>query len=809
MVVQINREISMKKADNVSLRYIGRAGRVAIAAIAFGMSVAEIHADTNITENTTLEADADWSEFGTVTIAEGVTLDLKGHSLTVSGIGGQGTITDSYASEYERIEYLQSSGSQFIDTGHYHDANTEVDLRLEFLDLYSGSYCTVYGSRNTGNNNTQLGCWLNKGNFMTDTCTKTAKSSTTTPAALGEIYDVHISKSGANTVTGVNNTKSYDLGTGNGVSGTNVNGNDYIFAMRQNGGVSWYTKMKLYSCQVYSSGEKIRDFVPVRRTSDDTLGLLDIVNGTFYVNGGSGAFTAGETAVFSRLIVKPNAASSTTFNYDFSELAIGTITLSIQQDGALAADMDLRKFVGLEVADGTTLDLAGHKLYVNGLSGEGTVTDATGTLDGYERIEYLQSSGSQFIDTGHYHDANTEVDLRLEFLDLYSGGYCTVYGSRNSNKNNTQTQLGCWLNKGNFMTDTCTQTAKSSTTTPAALGEIYDVHISKSGANTVTGVNNTKSYDLGTGNGVSGTNVNGNDYIFAIRQDGSAEWKTKMKLYSCQVYSSGVQIRDFVPVRRTSDDTLGLLDVVGGKFYVNGGTDAFTAGADVETSASGELHVCVAEGEQAKVSTSIVGALKLVKEGVGSLVIGGASSGYAGGTEVAAGTLRSADGASVMVGAEGTSFAVAGDGAVDFNGNGLMNVHCYELAAGAKALNSGDDITDYDFEFKGAYTPVDTGAYPCILLGDAVLDLSAWDGDWPMDRDIEFENGATITVNLAGRTDLKTLARSESPYVMTWTTAPTGVTFLQDADSKDLGVSMAVKSDGLALVSCGMIIFVR
>ena len=45
-------------------------------------------AATNITENVTLAEDADWRDRGTVTISEGVKLDLGGHALYVRGLAG-------------------------------------------------------------------------------------------------------------------------------------------------------------------------------------------------------------------------------------------------------------------------------------------------------------------------------------------------------------------------------------------------------------------------------------------------------------------------------------------------------------------------------------------------------------------------------------------------------------------------------------------------------------------------------------------------------------------------------------------------
>ncbi len=80
--------------------------RVAVAAALTiaASAVFPSFAATNITENVTLTEDTDWTEFGTVTVAEGVTIDLNGHSLTVAGLAGAGRIVDG--DEYRRVEYI-------------------------------------------------------------------------------------------------------------------------------------------------------------------------------------------------------------------------------------------------------------------------------------------------------------------------------------------------------------------------------------------------------------------------------------------------------------------------------------------------------------------------------------------------------------------------------------------------------------------------------------------------------------------------------------------------------------------------------
>ncbi len=59
--------------------------RVAVAALPVCAAIVTAYADTTIANNITLTADADWRADGVVTVPQGVTVDLNGHTLWVSG----------------------------------------------------------------------------------------------------------------------------------------------------------------------------------------------------------------------------------------------------------------------------------------------------------------------------------------------------------------------------------------------------------------------------------------------------------------------------------------------------------------------------------------------------------------------------------------------------------------------------------------------------------------------------------------------------------------------------------------------------
>ena len=66
--------------------------------------------------------------------------------------------------------------------------------------------------------------------------------------------------------------------------------NLYLFLLPRS--TQYFGKIKLYSCEIYDGSTLVRDFIPCKNPSG-AVGLYDTVNGTFYGNSGTGAFTAG------------------------------------------------------------------------------------------------------------------------------------------------------------------------------------------------------------------------------------------------------------------------------------------------------------------------------------------------------------------------------------------------------------------------------------------------------------------------------------------------------------------------------------
>ena len=182
---------------------------------------------------------------------------------------------------------------------------------------------------------------------------------------------------------------------------------------------------------------------------------------------------------------------------------------------------------------------------------------------GYIPIEYIESTGTQHINTGFNPDNNTRIKI--------SGYWSGV--SENAAFFGARTAASGTVSTANCLIAMSTKTIRSdfygenvSIAAPAAGNLEIDRNKNVTTVNGVTLTNTSKT-------GKSGLPL----YLFAANTSGTASLQIAFKIYSCQIYDNGTLVRDFVPCKNSAG-AAGLYDTVNGKFYGNAGTGAFTAG---------------------------------------------------------------------------------------------------------------------------------------------------------------------------------------------------------------------------------------
>lgn len=164
--------------------------------------------------------------------------------------------------------------------------------------------------------------------------------------------------------------------------------------------------------------------------------------------------------------------------------------------------------------------------------------------------------------------------------------------------------------------------------------------------------------------------------------------------------------------------------------------------------------------------------------------------------------------------AEKTNFDITGNSIQLW---GTTTVHDFTCNTTA-APNKGRD-GNYDLFVSGTFRPVTRNFTKTILMDGATLSLVDQTGTWSVDGSVVaspvytrvvFPETGTIYVDVTGRTDIHTLGKSESPYLVKWHTGevPTGVKFkLIGAPAP--GYGLVVDSTGLGVRLPAFAILVR
>lgn len=212
----------------------------------------------------------DFSQVKAVTIPEGsVNCILSG-----STVLWKKTVLPA---EYQKVEYIKSSGTQYINTGI--STTRYVTVRLDMQFTVSASSSKIIIASSTG-----AGRWFGMGSLGTYGA-GTGANSDIDGLLRKEIF-VNFTASGISfTIDGV----SYSKATSSSPSTAYT-----MFAGRRTGSsMSFYASAKLYKATFQENGETIMDLIPCYRRLDNVVGLYDLVSKEFLLNSGTGSFTAG------------------------------------------------------------------------------------------------------------------------------------------------------------------------------------------------------------------------------------------------------------------------------------------------------------------------------------------------------------------------------------------------------------------------------------------------------------------------------------------------------------------------------------
>ena len=367
------------------------------------------------------------------------------------------------------LEYIESTGTQYIDTGFKPNQDTRISITVDFP---RSSTTWLYGGRTAAGSNS-FGFLCLSGNTYRFDYASSMNELTAKPTGKF-ILDSNKNKCYINDELVF--TTTYKTFT----SPVSM----YIFNINNNGSAKEGSSAKLYNCKIYDNGTLIRDFIPAKRVSDGMCGLWDKVNYKFYTDINGNNFTAGT---------------------------------------------------------------------------EKTAIAAIGTP-----IEYIQSSGTQYINSNFIPKATTRTIMKAE--PMAWSAQSAFFGTRNtSSPTASQAYVAAVPAATLYRSDYFGSSLTAETPT---IMQITNIDKNKN----ICSFNN-----IMITNTSSTVNATTNMFLLALNDVGTAKYFLSAKLYSCQIYDGNTLVRDFIPVKTTTN-IYGLWDKVNKVFYKNAGTGTFTGG---------------------------------------------------------------------------------------------------------------------------------------------------------------------------------------------------------------------------------------
>lgn len=372
---------------------------------------------------------------------------------------------------YTRLKYIESDGTQYIDTGFKPNQNTRIVVDFQGLKWNTNEVCMwmgvssspylMFGKASSSNY---------RAYFYYNTSEVLFSESTTEEWESRQTLDWN-----KNIVTWGDASKSVSSST------FQCTDNAYLFAANNRGEAKFITRGRIYGCQIYDNDILIRDYIPAI-SEKGVCGLWDRVNDVFYTS--------------------PNG----------------------------------NNFVG---------HIEGQELPI-----------------GYTKCEYIESNGTQWIDTGIVGKSGVKSVIDMA---LMKGGSSIPLGCYSPQR--------CYL--VSFNNDSSLRYGYVDWITSQfipIIGERYVIETDFSIGNQLLRVDDKTIASSSIGTLLSNNHT---IYAFAYNDGGKPGDYSSLRMYSLKLYDNGILVRDYIPCMN-ANNVYGLYDKVNGVFYTSATDSGFT-----------------------------------------------------------------------------------------------------------------------------------------------------------------------------------------------------------------------------------------
>lgn len=191
--------------------------------------------------------------------------------------------------------------------------------------------------------------------------------------------------------------------------------------------------------------------------------------------------------------------------------------------------------------------------------------------EGYTQLEYIESTGTQYIDTGFVPNQDSRVYLKvmpMSDAETGDGSGFIPYGAGISMQSQA---FECYSSLGQYEFN---YDGQYSFVGSASVGSVLEIDHNK---NIVSLCSNGEKQNINFTYATFSCPYTLT--LFALHR--ASILRGLLRLYGCQIYDNGTITRYFVPCKNSSGE-VGLFDISQGIFYGNDGTGSFVAGPEVQ-----------------------------------------------------------------------------------------------------------------------------------------------------------------------------------------------------------------------------------
>ena len=211
----------------------------------------------------------------------------KGSTQIVKRYKGTDLIFSALPSAYQQVEYIESSSTQYIDTGYYATTTSGINIDYAYTASGNAGLCGIFQNQAPRTDTLFVTTLSGQTSSEIYLISQGAEATNNTPPGIGTKHNAKINYLNNRKLI-IDDGRQWNDGSNGVVSSRTIK----LFCRDNNGNLA-YTNARIYMCKISEGGNIVRNFIPCYRKSDNVVGMYDVISGRFFTNDGTGTFGKG------------------------------------------------------------------------------------------------------------------------------------------------------------------------------------------------------------------------------------------------------------------------------------------------------------------------------------------------------------------------------------------------------------------------------------------------------------------------------------------------------------------------------------